>query len=44
MAFGDGILVLSQPGALPAGALEQVTAAVRELDMDVVRAGLPAAS
>src|SRR5664279_2362358 len=34
MAFRDGILVFSQPGALPAKALEQVVAAVRELDMD----------
>ena len=38
MAFRDGILVFSQPGALPAPALEQVLKAVRELDMDEVRA------
>ena len=37
MAFRDGVLVFSQPGALPAQALEQVIAAVRELDMDDVR-------
>ncbi len=37
MAFRDGILVFSQPGALPAPALEQVITAVRELDMDDVR-------
>jgi thioredoxin 1 len=37
MAFRDGILVFSQPGALPATALEQVITAVRELDMDDVR-------
>jgi thioredoxin 1 len=37
MAFRDGILVFSQPGALPAAALEQVIQAVRELDMDDVR-------
>ena len=37
MAFRDGILVLSQPGALPAPALEQVIQAVRDLDMDEVR-------
>ena len=37
MAFRDGILVFSQPGALPAAGLEQVIAAVRELDMDDVR-------
>ena len=40
MAFRDGILVFSQPGALPAAALEQVIAAVRDLDMDEVRAEL----
>ena len=37
MAFRDGILVFSQPGALPAAALEQVIQAVRDLDMDGVR-------
>ena len=37
MAFRDGILVFSQPGALPAAALEQVIQAVRDLDMDDVR-------
>jgi thioredoxin 1 len=37
MAFRDGILVFSQPGALPAKALEQVIKAVRDLDMDDVR-------
>jgi thioredoxin 1 len=37
MAFRDGILVFSQPGALPAAALEQVITAVRDLDMDDVR-------
>jgi thioredoxin 1 len=41
MAFRDGILVFSQPGALPAAALEQVIGAVRGLDMDEVR-GKPA--
>jgi thioredoxin 1 len=40
MAFRDGILVFSQPGALPAAALEQVIEAVRDLDMDDVRAEL----
>jgi thioredoxin 1 len=38
MAFRDGVLVFSQPGALPAQALEQVIKAVRDLDMDEVRA------
>ena len=37
MAFRDGILVFSQPGALPAPALEQVITAVKDLDMDDVR-------
>ena len=37
MAFRDGILVFSQPGALPAQALEQVIEAVKGLDMDDVR-------
>lgn len=37
MAFRDGILVFSQPGALPAAALEQVIAGVEGLDMDDVR-------
>ena len=40
MAFRDGILVFSQPGALPGAALEQVIQAVRDLDMDDVRARL----
>lgn len=38
MAFRDGVLVFSQPGALPAPALEQVIEAVRGLDMDEVHA------
>src|SRR6188508_2024295 len=37
MAFRDGILVFSQPGALPASGLEQVITAVKDLDMDDVR-------
>jgi thioredoxin 1 len=37
MAFRDGILVFSQPGALPAAGLKQVIAAVRDLDMDDIR-------
>ena len=37
MAFRDGILVFSQPGALPAAALEQVIAGVRGLDMEDIR-------
>ena len=42
MAFRDGILVFSQPGALPAAALEQAIEGVRGLDMDDVRAQLAA--
>ena len=37
MAFRDGILVFSQAGALPPAALDQLIAAVRDLDMDDVR-------
>ena len=37
MGFRDGILVFSQPGALPAASLEQVIAGIRALDMDDVR-------
>ncbi|MGB2571896.1 thioredoxin [Micromonospora citrea] len=44
MAFRDGVLVFSQPGALPAHALEQVIQAVRDLDMDEVRAKVSGAS
>jgi thioredoxin 1 len=42
MAFRDGILVFSQPGALPAASLEKVIQAVRELDMDEVRGKIAA--
>ena len=44
MAFREGILVFSQPGALPAAALEQVITAVKELDMDDVRRQIEAQS
>ena len=40
MAFREGILVFSQPGALPATGLEQVITAVKGLDMAQVRAEL----
>ncbi|KQY57553.1 MULTISPECIES: thioredoxin [unclassified Nocardioides] len=36
MAFKQGQLVFSQPGALPAEALEQVITAVRDLDLSPV--------
>lgn len=38
MAFREGILVFSQPGALPAETLDEVIGAVKALDMDEVRA------
>lgn len=37
MAFRDGILVFSQPGALPAPAFNELLDAVEALDMDEVR-------
>jgi thioredoxin 1 len=37
MIFRDGILLFSQPGALPAPALEEVIGKVQALDMDDVR-------
>jgi thioredoxin 1 len=40
MVFRDGILLFSQPGALPAPELERIVEAVRDLDMDDVRAKL----
>ncbi len=40
MVFRGGVLVFSQPGALPAAALEDLIAQVRALDMDVVRRDL----
>jgi thioredoxin 1 len=42
MAFRDGILVFSQPGALPAASLEKVIQAIRELDMDEIRGKIAA--
>jgi len=38
MAFREGILVFSQPGALPPAALAELIGAVRGLDMEAVRA------
>ena len=38
MAFKGGTMVFSQPGALPAAALEQVIAAVRDLDVEAALA------
>jgi thioredoxin 1 len=42
MAFRDGVLLYAEPGALPPAALEQVVGAVRDVDMDDVRARLAA--
>jgi thioredoxin 1 len=42
MAFREGVLVFAQPGALPKQALEQVVTAVKELDMEQVRAQIAA--
>jgi len=42
MAFREGVLVFSQPGALPPESLEQVVTAVKGLDMDEVRAKIAA--
>lgn len=40
MAFREGVLVFNQPGALSGKQLEEVLGAVRDLDMDEVRAKL----
>jgi len=40
MAFKSGVLVFSQPGALPAAALEQLITGVRDLDVDAALAEL----
>ena len=37
MAFRDGVLLFSQPGALPQASFDQLITAVREVDMDDVR-------
>ena len=37
MIFRDGILIFSQPGALPAPALDEIIGKVQELDMDDIR-------
>jgi thioredoxin len=37
MVFRDQIIVFSQPGALPEGALEQVVTKAKSLDMEEVR-------
>ncbi len=42
MIFRDGIQLFSEPGALPADALEDLITQVRALDMDEVRAQVEA--
>ena len=42
MAFREGVLVYSQPGALPPAALEDLISRVKSLDMDEVRAQIDA--
>ncbi|MEZ5340375.1 MAG: thioredoxin [Acidimicrobiales bacterium] len=42
MAFRDGILVFSQPGALPEAAFADLVEKVGALDMDEVRASIAA--
>ena len=37
MAVRDGVVLYSQPGALPSEALEELIGKVREVDMDQVR-------
>jgi thioredoxin 1 len=42
MAFREGVLVFSQPGALPPQALDELITAVKGLDMDEVHAAVAA--
>jgi len=44
MIIRDNIVLYAQPGALPEAALEQLITKAGELDMDEVRASLPAAA
>lgn len=44
MAFREGIVVFNQPGALPAAALAEVVAEVRNLDMGDIRNNINAAN
>lgn len=44
MIFREGVLVFSQPGALPAAALEDLIGQVRALDMDEVHRAVEAES
>ena len=44
MAIRDGVVLYSQPGALPKANLEELITAVRNVDMEQVRADLAAQS
>jgi thioredoxin 1 len=44
MVFREGVLLFSQPGALPAAALDDLIGQVRGLDMDEVRRSIAAES
>ena len=44
MAFRDGVMLFNQAGALPEHSLEQLIAAVRDVDMDEVRREIAADS
>jgi thioredoxin 1 len=44
MVFREGVLVFSQPGALPSAALEDLIGQVRDLDMDEVHRAVAAES
>lgn len=44
MAIRDGVVLYSQPGALPKANLEQLVQAVRDVDMDAVRADIASQS
>lgn len=43
MAFRDGVLVFSQPGALPAASLKELIEAVKGLDMEAIKSEIAAA-
>ena len=44
MAFREGVLVFSQPGALPEAVLEDLIGQIRDLDMDEVHRAVAAES
>ncbi|MCC6338837.1 MAG: thioredoxin [Acidimicrobiia bacterium] len=44
MAFREGVLVFSQPGALPAAVLDELIGKVRDLDMEQVHASVAASA